>query len=163
MLEGCKPASLLSFFNMFARIFISIILSLLFASSLCAQDVTTIKFDSYVLDMGSYPSDSCIISKEFAFTNTGDAKLYMLSSSPDCSCISVSLPKKPIFPGKKGVIKVTFDGSSKSLGCFSAWIYFQSNTSPERYRLRMFATKVDKNARFNSRDSHSSRHPSLPD
>ncbi len=127
---------------MFTRILFSFVLALSAIFSY-GQDVTSIRFDSSVLDMGNFPSDSCFVTKEFSFTNTGSAKLYFYSSSPDCACVKVALPKKPIAPGKKGSFKVTLDASSKSSGLFTSWVYFHTNTSPDRYRMRLYATKVD--------------------
>lgn len=127
---------------MIRRLFFAIIFAVL-SLSCYAQKVTTVSFDDDVLDMGVYPSDSCVLTKVFTFTNTGDSKLYMYSSRPDCSCITVTLPKKPVAPGKKGSITITFDGKAKSVGTFLSWIYFSSNTEPEHYRLRLKATKED--------------------
>ena len=123
------------------------ILSLLFLSSfffaLNAQEgTTTVRFDSEVLDMGEYPSDSCVVTKVFTFTNTGRNPLYFYNTRPDCSCISISIPKKPVQPGEKGSIKVTFDGHAKPEGRFWGWIYFHSNTAPDYYRIRLQATKL---------------------
>ena len=129
-------------FLMTRRLFIAFLLSVL--SLVCyAQKSTTVSFDSKLLDMGEYPADSCVLTKTFTFTNTGDSKLYFYSSRPDCSCITVTLPKKPVAPGRKGTIKVTFDGQAKSVGTFLSWVYFSSNTEPEHYRLRLKATKTE--------------------
>ncbi len=126
---------------MFKRIVASVILAFL-ALIAFAQEITTVEFVSNVLDMGTYPSDSCLLTKEFTFTNTGKHKLYFLSSSPDCSCIHVELPRGAVLPGKTGKIKIVFDGKGKPEGYFLSWIYFQANTTPDHFRMRFKATKA---------------------
>lgn len=85
---------------MFTRILFSFVLALSAIFSY-GQDVTSIRFDSSVLDMGNFPSDSCFVTKEFSFTNTGSAKLYFYSSSPDCACVKVALPKNQSHQARK--------------------------------------------------------------
>ncbi len=127
---------------MIKKILFLLLLSLL-AFALSAQEgITTVRFDSEVFDMGEYPPDSCVVTKVFTFTNTGSSPLYFYGSRPDCSCISMDVPKKPVRPGEKGSVRVTFDGHAKPEGRFLSWIYFRSNTDPDYYRVRLLATKL---------------------
>lgn len=141
------PLPFLSDLTMFKRFLVVVIGMLTVSFSVDAQKKTSVSFDAGVFDMGAYPSDCCVLSKTFSFTNTGSEKLYFLDAKTDCSCVKVTIPKKPVAPGKRGAIRVDFDGNTKPLGCFSGWIYFASNTDPERFRVRIFASKYKAQAK----------------
>jgi hypothetical protein len=47
----------------------------------------------------------------FVFTNRGNIDLHILKAEADCGCLSVKSPKKPVRPGKKGIIEVEFDSA----------------------------------------------------
>ena len=45
----------------------------------------------------------------FTFTNTGKTPLVIETATATCGCTTPIYPKKPILPGKKGDIKVTYN------------------------------------------------------
>jgi peptidoglycan-associated lipoprotein len=51
---------------------------------------------------------------DFAFTNTGidPIEIDIISS---CDCTTLDWPRKPIKPGQKGIINVTFDSTKKEI------------------------------------------------
>ncbi len=49
---------------------------------------------------------------DFVFTNTG-TDIIEIDIASGCDCTTLDYPKNKIFPGKKGVIHVTFDSGKK--------------------------------------------------
>lgn len=75
-----------------------------------AQDkVPSIRFERTSHDFGTFPEEGGPVSCTFSFVNDGDAPLVIISASAQCGCTRPSFPQKPIAPGKKGEIKVTYN------------------------------------------------------
>ena len=53
------------------------------------------------------------VSHQFVFTNTGEAELIINNAKGSCGCTVPKWPKKPIAPGEKAEIKVTFNSSGR--------------------------------------------------
>lgn len=123
---------------MFRKIILSLSVALLATSfGLGAQKTTTVEFERMIQDIGIFPRDSCLINSIFEFKNTGDAKLYFYTASPDCPCVSVKLPAVPVNPGDSGRIIVYYDGRLKAPGDVRHWIYLSSNADPATFRIRI--------------------------
>lgn len=54
-----------------------------------------------------------LLEHTYTFTNTGNIPLIIEDYSVTCHCTKVVLPKKPIPPGQKGEIKMTFNSAGK--------------------------------------------------
>ncbi len=65
------------------------------------------------------------VSYEFEFTNNGQAPLIIADVEGSCGCTVTEYSKDPIFPGKKGKIKATFDAAA--LGQFHKSIKITAN------------------------------------
>jgi hypothetical protein len=50
----------------------------------------------------------------FVFQNTGNAPLVFTDYKVTCPCTKAELPNKPIPPGQKGEVRITFDSTGKS-------------------------------------------------
>ena len=53
------------------------------------------------------------VSHQFVFTNTGEGDLIISNAKGSCGCTVPKWPKKPISPGEKAEIKVTFNSSGR--------------------------------------------------
>ena len=51
----------------------------------------------------------------FEFTNTGTQPVTISKAQPSCSCTVPDYTKEPILPGKKGLIKVTYNAHNPGL------------------------------------------------
>lgn len=69
----------------------------------------SIAFESLNHDFGTLTQGGEKVSYDFVFTNDGDAPLVITRTTTSCRCISIKTPKRPIKPGEKGSISVTFD------------------------------------------------------
>ena len=128
---------------------------LLAASSLCAQTqkpkVTTtevkasintraenyaeIKFDTLRHNFGKFSKEDPIVKCTFGFTNTGTAPLIINQAFATCGCTVPQWPNKPIKPGERGEIEVTYNGKGKFPGHFQKTVTVRTNGVTEVVRL----------------------------
>lgn len=128
---------------------------LLAASSLCAQTqkpkVTTtevkasintraenyaeIKFDTLRHNFGKFSKEDPIVKCTFGFTNTGTAPLIINQAFATCGCTVPTWPNKPIKPGERGEIEVTYNGKGKFPGHFQKTVTVRTNGVTEVVRL----------------------------
>ncbi len=66
---------------------------------------------------------------EFKFENTGSAILE-IELVTACKCTTLDWPRKPIAPGEKGVISVTYDSTDQTLGELTKTVDVIANTYP---------------------------------
>lgn len=92
------------------------------------------KFESETIDYGKIAQGS-EGKRVFEFTNIGDAPLTIKDIKSTCGCTVPKRPEKPIMPGEKGQIEVSYD--TKRLGGFSKAITVYSNAKNERKMLKI--------------------------
>ena len=97
----------------------------------------SIQFDSMNASIGTFPRSEAIKTATYTFKNVGNDKLVFYDAKPDCGCITVQLPDKPIKPGKKGKIVVNYKGSRKTPGHYNHRINFACNGNPPYFTLRL--------------------------
>lgn len=88
------------------------VLCLIFQNPTVAQNTTAcsakIVFDKNVYDYDTLEQGAngdCL----FRFTNTGNAPLLITDVNASCGCTKPRWNKKPVMPGKSGVIHVTYN------------------------------------------------------
>ncbi|MFD0992854.1 DUF1573 domain-containing protein [Tenacibaculum geojense] len=92
------------------------------------------KFDTETIDYGKVAIGS-EGKRTFEFTNVGDAPLIIKDIKSTCGCTVPKKPEKPIMPGEKGQIEVSYD--TKRPGGFSKAITIYSNAKQERKMLKI--------------------------
>ena len=97
----------------------------------------SIQLDSTTAWLGTFPRSASMRTVVYTFTNVGDAPLEFLDVSYSCNCLSAVYPDKPVKPGKKGEIVVTYKGNNKSPGKFQYRVYFAVTGSPRTFFLRV--------------------------
>lgn len=102
-------------------------------SSIQAQ--AEIKFDKITINMGTFSEKDGLQKATFTFTNTGNAPLILNQVVASCGCTVPNYDKKPIAPGQKGHIDITYNGKGKFVGHFKKSITVRSNASTEMTRL----------------------------
>ena len=70
-----------------------------------------ITFAETTHDFGYIQESGGAVSHQFTFTNTGTKPLIIVSAHASCGCTKPEFPKKPIEPGKTGVVKITYKPS----------------------------------------------------
>lgn len=94
-----------------------------------------IKFDKTTHNFGKFSESDPVVSCIFTFTNTGDKPLVINQAVASCGCTVPAYTKAPIQPGKKGEIKVTYNGTGKFPGHFKKSITVRTNGKVEMTRL----------------------------
>lgn len=104
-------------------------------SSISAQAQAEIKFDKVTHDFGTFSLSNPVQKTTFTFTNVGKAPLVINQVVPTCGCTITNYDKKPVAPGQKGSIEVTFSAKSMFPGHFKKSITVRSNGKIEATRL----------------------------
>jgi len=94
-----------------------------------------IKFDKVTYDFGEFSENDPVQTCVFTFTNVGQAPLVINQAVASCGCTVPEYTKQPIMPGKKGEIKVTYNGKGKFPGHFKKTVTVRTNGVPEMTRL----------------------------
>ena len=100
-----------------------------------AQNQAEIKFDKVTQDLGTFSVKSPVKTATFTFTNVGNAPLVLNQVVASCGCTVPRYDKKPVAPGQKGTITVTYNGTGKFAGHFKKSITVRSNGKIEMTRL----------------------------
>lgn len=105
-----------------------------------AENYAEIKFDTLRHDFGHFSKKEPIVRCSFAFTNTGTAPLIIHQAFASCGCTVPVWPRKPIKPGERGEIEVTYNGTDKFPGHFQKTVTIRSNALSEVVRLTIEGT-----------------------
>jgi len=89
---------------------------------------TSISFDVVDKDLGQVTEGNKVVAK-FVVTNTGNENLFLQNVSASCGCTKPKFDAKPIRPGRKTEIEVTFDSSGRS-GLQRNSVMVTTNTEP---------------------------------
>lgn len=108
-----------------------------------AQNEAQIKFDKLKIDFGTFSESNAVQHAVFTFTNVGNSPLVINQAVASCGCTVPTYTKKPIAPGKKGQIKVTYNGAGKFPGHFKKMITVRTNGVPEMTRLYVEGTMTE--------------------
>ena len=116
-----------------------LIMSVMLMASVCfamaQQNQASIKFDKMIHNFGTFsenqPTQKCV----FTFTNVGTAPLIINQAVASCGCTVATYTKKPVAPGEKGEIKVTYNGTGAFPGHFKKTITVRTNGVTELTRL----------------------------
>ncbi len=105
-----------------------------------AENYAEIKFDTLRHDFGHFSKKDPIVKCSFAFTNTGTAPLIIHQAFASCGCTVPVWPRKPVKPGERGEIEVTYNGTDKFPGHFQKTVTIRSNGITEVVRLTIEGT-----------------------
>ena len=100
-------------------------------------------FDTKSHDFGTIQEAKGPVSCYFEFTNTGDKPLLIIDAAASCGCTRPEYPSKPIKPGKKGKIKVTFSPIGRP-GAFKKSVKIKTNGRERTTTLRIEGTVIPK-------------------
>ncbi len=98
-----------------------------------------IKLAETSYNFGTIPEHGGKVSHTFEFTNVGDANLVIIDATADCGCTVPEFPTRPIAPGKKGHIKVTFDPLYRQ-GAFNKTVTIRTNATQKKVRIKISGT-----------------------
>ena len=108
-----------------------LVAALFISFSINAQEF---KFDKETINYGKIEKDSNG-ERIFIFTNVGDEPLIIKRIQSSCGCTVPKKPEKPIMPGEKGEIKVSY--ATNRVGGFSKSITIYSNAKNPKKVIRI--------------------------
>lgn len=130
---------------MIKRLFITFFTIFMVAGIAMADDkYAEATFDVKSHDFGTIQEAKGPVSCIFEFTNTGDKPLLIIDATASCGCTRPEFPTKPIKPGKKGKIKVTYSPIGRP-GAFKKSIKVKTNGKERSTTLRIEGTVIPKN------------------
>ena len=94
-------------------------------------------------DFGTIKEANGPVSCTFEFINTGDKPLLIIDATASCGCTRPEYPTKPIKPGKKGKIKVTYSPIGRP-GAFKKTVKIKTNGKERTTTLRIEGTVIPK-------------------
>ena len=117
------------------RIAIALVAVLVGVLALCAADKysqATVPVQSH--DVGTIKEDGGPVSCTFEVVNTGNQPLIILDAVASCGCTKPEFSTKPIKPGKKAKIKVTYSPLGRP-GAFRKTVKVKTNGREVRTTL----------------------------
>ena len=102
-----------------------------------------IEFARTVHDFGTIKEDGGPVSCDFEFENTGSKNLVIIDARAECGCTRPVFPEKPVAPGKKSKISVTYHPLGRP-GGFDKVVTVKTNGKPGKVRLRIRGTVMPK-------------------
>lgn len=125
------------------KVLFATIMLLASISTVFAQNGAKISFDQTLFNFGTFP-ESRVQTHVFTFKNTGTAPLIVNQAVASCGCTVPQYSKKPIMPGEKGSITVTFNSRGQFPSHFKKTVTVRSNGKIEMTRLYIEGTITDK-------------------
>jgi hypothetical protein len=103
--------------------------------------VTEIAWTQTERDLGTI-EEGQKIEIAYEFTNTGKKPLVIKNVTATCGCTVPEIPKEPIMPGQKGLIKAVFDSQGRA-GANHKTISVEANTQPAGSHQLAFTVNVN--------------------
>lgn len=94
-------------------------------------------------DFGTIQEAKGPVSCTFEFTNTGNKPLLIIDAVASCGCTRPEYPSKPIKPGKKGKIKVTYSPIGRP-GFFKKTVKVKTNGKERNTTLHIEGKVIPK-------------------
>ena len=130
--------------TMTKRFFMAVFAVCLVALSSLANDkYAEATFEVKSHDFGTIQEAKGPVSCTFEFTNTGDKPLLIIDATASCGCTRPEYPSKPIKPGQKGKIKVTYSPIGRP-GAFKKTVKVKTNGKERTTTLRIEGTVIPK-------------------
>lgn len=95
----------------------------------------SIRFTENVWDFGTIKIDRPA-SHDFEFVNDGTGNLIITDATAECGCTRPEYSEKPVAPGKKGKVKVTYNPVGRP-GSFEKTVTLRTNGNPKKVRLKI--------------------------
>ena len=108
------------------KLLFTIVATFLFAFTSLAAGKPEMEFKVTSHDFGYIDEYGGNVSYEFEFTNTGDKPLMIISARANCGCTRPEFSKRPIVPGGKSTIKVTYVPKGRP-GTFTKGVTVKTN------------------------------------
>lgn len=120
---------------------------LVFAAIMCLSSVAfsqaDFKFEKTEFDFGAVVEKDDTLWYDFKFKNIGSEPLIISDIKTACECTLADWSKKPVMPGKEGIIKAGYKYKGKS-GNYNKSLTIMANTLPAVSQLTIKGVILDK-------------------
>lgn len=123
------------------RIFFSLVMLFSVVVMMAGDGKAQATFESKQHDFGYIKEDGGLVSCNFEFTNTGKKPLIIIDAVASCGCTRPEYPKRPIQPGAKGNIKVTYNPLGRP-GAFRKDVKVRTNGKDKRITLFIIGSAI---------------------
>ena len=119
-----------------------LIISLLNSALLIAQNAE-FSFEEQTHKFGRV-DEGPLLKQTYYFTNTGDTPMVITDMKVTCTCTKYKFPLKPVMPGARDSILVSFDTVGK-IGYQDRTLDIYANTkkNPSQIRFKVFVKNKD--------------------
>lgn len=100
-----------------------------------------VKFDQETVDFGTAELNKPV-TVQFNFTNVGKSPVIIQNAQPSCGCTTPEWTKEPVLPGKKGVIKATYNAAA--LGSVNKTVFVNFKGISQTLELHLKGTVAKK-------------------
>lgn len=80
----------------------------------------------------------------FEYANEGDVPLVITRVVTSCSCLKAAYPKRPLAPGEKASLRLTYEPHKAEAGVFHKVVQVYSNSTGGRELLTIRGNSIDK-------------------
>lgn len=122
---------------------IKIIFFILFVSLTQTFAQADFKFEKTEFDFGTVTEKDDTLWVDFKFKNIGSEPLLISEIKTACECTLADWVKKPVMPGKEGIIKAGYKYKGKS-GNYNKTLTIMANTLPAVSQLVIKGVILDK-------------------
>lgn len=91
-----------------------------------------LRFLEPTYDFGDIARKGGDLEHEFAFVNEGKAPLVLVRVITSCSCLKANFSKRPVAPGERGTVRITYEPHKREPGVFNKVIQIYSNSEGGR-------------------------------
>lgn len=113
------------------------------AATAATADYVQATFPEQTHDFGTIKEAKGPVTTTFEFVNTGNKPLIIVEAMASCGCTRPEYPTRPIKPGKKGKISVTYSPIGRP-GAFRKTIKVKTNGRERVTTLTITGTVVPK-------------------
>ncbi len=113
------------------------------AATAATADYAQATFPELTHDFGTIKEAKGPVTTTFEFVNTGNKPLIIVEAMASCGCTRPEYPTRPIKPGKKGKISVTYSPIGRP-GAFRKTIKVKTNGRERVTTLTITGTVVPK-------------------
>lgn len=125
-------------------LFIAVCAALLPAAAQEPQSGARLVFRNTSHDFGDIPRKGGDAVVFFEYANEGDVPLVITRVVTSCSCLKAAYPKRPLPPGGKASVRLTYEPHKAEAGVFHKVVQVYSNSSGGRELLTIRGNSIDK-------------------
>lgn len=107
------------------------------------QQGALLRMDTVSHDFGDVPRRGGNLQWDFPYRNEGDAPLVLTRVVTSCTCLKADYSRRPVEPGGRGTIRITYEPLKNEPGTFSKVIQVYSNSSDGRHVLTVRGNSIE--------------------